>query len=172
MQTQSERAEDLVVKLLKNGEEVQTLDKTALLNTLSLEDGRYELVAQSASNPAMRSHARGFTVVNHVPEMSITFRSADGTDLTRPVKGRLEFFVDTMTSSVPMQKVDLVVTKLDGTPVTKRTTDVVLPNMKLGFRFNSIPDGDYLIFYRGYLPAAGAMRTVESTKIQVKNQNI
>lgn len=170
VKTQAERSENFTIKLMKNGQEVQALH-SSVLNTNGLEDGKYELVAFSESNPAIQSLVRGFTISNTIPTMAIAFQGADGADLTKPLKGRLEFNVQVESSPIMMQKIDFMVTKLDGTPVTKRTTDVVMENMKLGFRFNSIPNGDYLIFFRGYLPAAGKMHTVDSAKIQIKNQN-
>jgi hypothetical protein len=42
-----------------------------------------------------------------------------------------------------------------------------MKNMKLGFRFNSIPNGEYLIFFRGHVLG----QTFESVKIKVLNQN-
>lgn len=179
VRAQSERADDFVMKLMKDGQEIQTLharsnDKgiaSAALNTLSLQDGRYELMAVSAANASVKSLVRGFTVNNGQPHMAITFAAADGVDISQSVKDRIEFDIQTEASPVQMQKIDFMVTKLDGTVVTKRTTEVVLKNMKLGFRFNSIPDGDYLIFYRGHLPMGGKDVVFDSAKVQVKNLN-
>ena len=171
VKTLSLNNEDFSINVSKNGKVIQTLADQDVLNTLNMEDGKYELVATSAANPAIKSLVRGFTISNHKPEMSIDFSAHDNVDLSAPVKGRLEFDINVKSSPVQMQKIEFMVTKLDGTLVTKRTTDVVLDKMLLGFRFNSIPDGEYMIFYRGYLPAEGQMYTVDSQKIKVLNKN-
>lgn len=179
VQTQAERSEDFSVKLMRNGLEVSTLPARevanlrmeSIIDTASLSDGKYELMAVSNTDASVKSLIRGFTVANSMSTMSLSFQAADGVDLNKPVKDRLEFDVIAQSTPVTMQKVDFMVTKLDGTLVTKRTTDVVMGKMKLGFRFNVVPDGDYLIFFRGTLPAGGKVYTVDSNKIQIKNLN-
>lgn len=162
---QANRDMDYVVSLMKDGRTVQTLARDNSINTESLSDGRYELVATSASS-GTKSLVRGFTVLNSAPSATIRFAAVDY-DLNTPVKGRLEFDVVVDAKPVALQKIDFVVTKLDGTAVTKRTSDVVMKNMKLGFRFNSIPNGEYLIFFRGHVKG----QIFESAKIKVLNQN-
>lgn len=162
---EANRSMDYVVSLMKDGRMVQALARDNSINTETLADGRYELVATSAAT-GTKSLVRGFTVLNSAPEAIIKFAAVDY-DLNKPVKGRLEFDVIVDAKPVALQAMDFVVTKLDGTPVTKRTTDVVMKNMKLGFRFNSIPNGEYLIFFRGHVKG----QTFESVKIKVLNQN-
>ena len=170
--TQSTNNDSYAVNILKDGKIHQTITGSKKsLNTLGMEDGKYELVAVSEKDSKVKSMVRGFTVSNTKPQMSLSFQSADRTDLTKPVKGRLEFDVTVESSPIQLQKIDFMVTKLDGTLVTSRTTDVVLNKMSIGFRFNGIPNGDYLIFFRGYLPASGKMNTVDSEKIKITNNN-
>lgn len=175
----SSEADDFSVKVLKGGKEVQKVAarrlskgmNEATLNTMNMENGKYDLVAVSDRNPAVKSFTRGFTVSNTKPDITIAFTAHDNVDLSKPVSGRLEFDVTVDSHPIQLQKIDFMVTKLDGTVVTKRTTEVVLNKMLLGFRFNSIPNGDYLIFFRGYLPASGENYFVDSDKIKVTNKN-
>lgn len=168
MKTLALNAEEVQINVLKNGTTVQTLASDNELNTLQLADGKYELQATSASG--VKSLVRGFTIANSAPTMSLSFALHGEGDLNA-IKGRLEFDVNVSSAPVQMQKIDLLVTKLDGTMVARRTTEVVLNKMLLGFRFNSIPNGEYLLFFRGYLPATGKMNTVESAKVKVFNKN-
>jgi hypothetical protein len=175
--TQSLRSDDVEIKLMKNGAVVETLqsrhvNKTkseTILSTSHLEDGKYELVATSAKD-ASKSVVRGFAVVNSVPSMSITTQMI-GVDASKPISGRPEFNVQVTSAPIMMQKIDFVVTDLYGKQITKRTTDVVLKNMKLGFRTNTLPNGQYYFFFRGYMPANGRVYTSESSKIKVTVAN-
>jgi C1A family cysteine protease len=167
--SQGKTTGDYSYELSKSGKSLQVLQGNSL-DTETLEDGKYELVATSVAHPETKSFVRGFTVSNHEPQMSISFTGHE-VDLSEPVSGRPEFDVKVTSTPIQMQKIDFMVTTLDGKLVTKRTTDVVLNDMILGFRFNSIPDGDYMIFFRGYLPAAGQIFTVDSQKIKVTNKN-
>ena len=177
VQTQSLRADDITVKLMKDGKEVEALQSRHVnsvkaetrFNTAHLTDGKYELLAVSAKD-ASKSVIRGFTVSNTAPTMSLAFQPID-VDMNQPVKGRPEFNVQATSAPIAMQAIDFVVTDLSGKPITKRRTEVVLKNMKLGFRTNSIPNGQYYFFFRGYLPAAGKVYTVESSKIKVTVAN-
>ncbi len=170
---QSASDDQFSVNVLKNGKIIHTLTgENDVLNTLNMEDGKYELMATSSTNPSLKSLVRGFTVSNHKPEITIDFNAHGNVNLGSPVKDRIEFDVNVHSTPIQLQKIDFMVTKLDGTLVAKRTTEVVLNKMLLGFRFNSIPDGEYLIFYRGYLPAGGKLYTVDSEKIKITNKNL
>lgn len=175
--TQSLRADDLTIKLMKDGNVIDTLQSRHVNKTKSetrfetshLDDGKYELIATSAKD-ASKSIVRGFVISNSTPTMSLSMQPID-MDPSKPIKGRHEYNIQASSSPVVMQKVDFVATDLSGRQVTKRTTDVVLKNMKLGFRTNGLPNGEYYFFFRGYLPAGGKMYTVESNKIRVNVQN-
>lgn len=138
------------------------------LNSNELADGKYEIIAESSNS---KSFVRGFTVINHEPQMAISFKPAAGVDLSQPLVGRLEFDIVSSAKPVQMQKIDFIVQKLDGSVAARRTTDMVLEKMKLGFRFNSIPNGKYEIFYRGYIPVKGKMFTVDSEHVKVTTKN-
>ncbi|MFL5785891.1 MAG: C1 family peptidase, partial [Bacteriovoracaceae bacterium] len=173
--TQSLRADDIQIKLMQNGKEVEALQSRHVnttksetrFNTAHLTDGKYELVAVGKNG---KSVVRGFAITNTAPTMSIAFQAID-VDMTKPVTGRPEFNVQVSSSPIMMQKIDFIVTDMSGKQITKRTTDVVLKNMKLGFRTNVLPNGTYNFFFRGYYPAAGKVYTVESAKMKVTTQN-
>lgn len=179
LKTSAVKDEDFSLKLKSENGVLQTLDcnKTDAdicegnLNTTELADGKYEIIAQSSQDASVKSFVRGFTVINHEPKMSISFKGVSGVDLSKPLVGRLEFDIKTSSKPVAMQKIDFIVAKLDGSIAARRTTDMVLDTMKLGFRFNSIPNGKYEIFYRGYIPVNGKMYTVDSEHVQVTTKN-
>jgi len=130
------------------------------LDTTALEDGRYEMIAKTGASNAF-SQVRSFYVVNHAPtNLTINYTGAD-VDLTQPVTGRIEFNIQTTTSSVPFHSITMLV-RQNGKILAQRTTTVILPSMKLGFRTNTLPDGDYELLFRGEMTAAGKTITVDS----------
>ncbi len=137
----------------------------SVLDTTALTDGRYEM-STSIGSTSTFTQVRSFYVVNHLPtNMSIKF-SGDGVDLTKPLKDRIVFNVSTTSSPVPFHNISFQVRK-NGQVVAQRTTDLVLNEMKLGFRTNSLPDGEYDILFHGELPAAGKLYTVDSPVMHV-----
>ena len=144
-------------------------DCISTLDTTQLADGRYEMIAKSGTSNAF-SEVRSFYVVNQVPtNLSIDFSGAD-VDLTQPVKGRIEFNLTTKSSSVPFHSVTLLL-RQNGQVIAQRTTDMVLPSMKVGFRTNTLPNGDYELLFRGELPAAGQVITTDSKSMTLKFKN-
>lgn len=141
------------------------------LNTKTLADGKYELSVQALDNSKLFSTVRSFTVLNSVPVMNVSFVGATGVDLAKPVTGRIEFDITTKSSPVSIQKIDFLVLDSNGKVVSKRTTDVVLPKMKLGFRTNSVPNGKYDILYRATITVGGKTYTQDSNKFRITTSN-
>lgn len=137
------------------------------IDTTNLKDGRYEVYAKSNSK---RSQVREFLVVNHEPQSSISFQ-ATRVDLKKPLKGRVEFDIDVKASPVIPQKVIFYVENEQGKIITKRVTDVVVEQMRLGFRTNSIPNGKYTIYYTAETPFNGQTVTAVSNKEAITIQN-
>ena len=138
------------------------------VDTTTLKDGRYEVYAKSNSK---RSQVREFFVLNHEPQTTISFQGADGVDLSKPQKDRIEFNIDVKATPVLPQKVTFYVEDLKGNVVSKRVTDVVVEQMRLGFRTNTIPNGKYTIYYTAETPFNGKMVTVNSNKETLTTQN-
>ena len=143
----------------------------AKVDTRNLEDGRYELIAKSENSNGF-SEVRSFYSVNHAPQnMSIHFMGAQGFDLSKPQKARIQFDITTQTTSVPFANLTMILQDKAGKVVTSRTTDIVLGSMRLGFRTNTVPNGNYNLFFRGTLPIAGQVLTLDSNVIPVRFQN-
>ncbi len=137
------------------------------IDTANLKDGRYEVYAKSNSK---RSQVREFLVVNHEPQSSISFQ-ATRADLKKPLKGRVEFDIDVKASPVIPQRVIFYVEDEQGKVVTKRVTDVVVEQMRLGFRTNVLANGKYTIYYTAETPFNGQIVTAVSNKEVITTQN-
>lgn len=122
---------------------------TQKLDTTTLRDGRYEIFAQTET---LRSQVKEFFVVNHAPETQVSFVRADGKPFSTPFTGRIEFNIDIKASPVIPQMLTFYVEDMNGKIVAKRTTDLVTEQMKLGFRFNTIPNAQYKIYYVAETP--------------------
>lgn len=138
------------------------------VDTSSLKDGRYEVYAKSNSK---KSQVREFFVVNHEPTSTISFAGTTGVDLSKPQKGRIEFDIDVKASPVIPQKVTFYVEDQTGKVVSKRVTDEVVEQMRLGFRTNTLPNGKYTIYYTAETPFNGKMITAISNKEIMTTQN-
>ena len=145
-----------------------TTSCTQSIDTKNLKDGRYEVYAKSNSKV---SQVREFLVVNHEPSSTISFSGAAGIDLKKPQTGRIEFDIDVKASPVIPQKVTFYVEDESGKVVTKRVTDQVVEQMRLGFRTNAIPNGKYTIYYTAETPFAGNVVTAVSNKEIITTKN-
>lgn len=143
---------------------------TTSLDTTSLPEGRYEIYAQSKLTK-VKSQIREFFVVNKVPTMSINFKAAEGTDLSKPIKDRPEFLVNVKSGSVPLQYVEFRVLDQNGNIVSRKGNEYVLENMKMGWRSATVPNGNYSILFHGEINVGGKLYGVDSpaVKIAVKN---
>lgn len=138
------------------------------IDTTTLKDGRYEVFANSVSSKAQ---VREFYIVNHEPTTTISFVPTGYLDLKKPVSGRIEFDIDVKASPVVPQKVSFIVEDETGKVVSKRVTDEVVEQMRLGFRTNSIPNGKYTIYYKAETPFNGSTVTAFSNKELISVQN-
>jgi C1A family cysteine protease len=141
----------------------------ATLNTTTLPDGRYEMIARTSETNVF-SQVRSFYVVNHVPTNLAISYTGNKISLTKTLTDRVEFAVKTTSSSVPFQSVSIMV-RQNGQIVSQRETDTVLSSMVIGFRTNTVPNGSYDVFFRGVLPAAGKLLTVDSNVATLNFKN-
>jgi C1A family cysteine protease len=144
---------------------------SASIDTATLAEGRYEIYAQSKTSK-VKSQVREFFVLNSVPKMEISFTAAPGVDLGQPVKDRPEFLVTTKSSSVPLQYVEFRVFDSNGKLVSRKGNEYVLEKMQMGWRSNTVPDGNYSILFHGEITFNGKIYSVDSpaVKIVVKNK--
>ncbi len=138
------------------------------IDTMSLKDGRYEIYAKSASN---KSQVREFFILNHEPQTSINFTGASGVDLSKALKGRIEFYVDVKSSPVIPQKVTFMVEDSHGVIVTKKVTDEVVEKMRLGLRTTTLANGLYTFYFIAETPFNGKILKFISNKENVTISN-
>jgi C1A family cysteine protease len=132
--------ESINMTLCENG---SSTNCQSTLDTTKLRDGRYEVYAQHGTD---KSLVNEFFILNHEPQAAVSF-AASQVDLKKPLVGRIEFEIDVKASPVMPAALRFVIEDMKGKIIAQRVTDTVLPQMKLGFRFNTVPNGQYKIYY-------------------------
>jgi C1A family cysteine protease len=143
----------------------------ASIDTTSLKEGRYEVYATSAANPSLRSQTREFFVINSEPKMSLSFVAAPGTDLSQPQNDRPEFNITVKSSPVPIQHLEFRAIDPSGKVVDRKTNDLVLPEMRMGWRTMMVKDGKYTILFHGETTYKGKVYSVDSNSYSVTVKN-
>ena len=142
----------------------------ASFDTTDMVEGKYEIYAISESEPLVKSMIKSFVVINSIPTMTLSFKPS-GFSMEQPLKGRVEFDVTTGSAPVPMQTLEFLVVDSSQRMMARKLYDMVLPAMKLGFRTNSLPDGQYEIFFRASIPSGGKIHTAETPHQKVTFKN-
>jgi C1A family cysteine protease len=151
--------ESINMSLCENG---SSTNCQSTLDTTKLRDGRYEVYAQHGTD---KSLVNEFFVLNHEPQAEIRF-VASKVDLKKALVGRIEFDIDVKASPVMPAALRFVIEDMKGKIVAQRVTDTVLPQMKLGFRFNTVPNGQYKIYYVAETTYQGTLaRSVSNVEI-------
>lgn len=132
------------------------------LDTTNLKDGRYEIYAKT---PSVKSQVRELFVVNHEPRSTISFSGAQGIDLKKAQSGRIEFDISVKADPVMPQKITFYVEDSNGQIINSRVTDEVVEKMRLGFRTNTLSNGQYLIYYSVETPYNGTVVKAMSDKV-------
>jgi hypothetical protein len=138
------------------------------VDTAGLREGRYEIYSDSDS---VKSQTREFFVINSEPKQSFTLTPVKGVDLTNPVKDRIEFLVKADFSPVPPQRLEFRVLDKAGNVVNTKSSDIVLEQMKLGWRTATVPNGQYTILLHGETNYAGKVYAAESNSFLVTVKN-
>ncbi|MES2964257.1 MAG: C1 family peptidase [Bdellovibrionota bacterium] len=136
-------------------------------------DGRYEIdiVALDASGRELgRSQRQSFYVVNRKPVLALGFAAVKGTDLSKPLSGRVEFDLTTKSSSVPMTSVEFHARRVGGDDLV-RTANVVLSKMTLGWKTTAIPNGTYEIWFVGRMTTSSFDERIETVRRTVTVRN-
>jgi C1A family cysteine protease len=144
----------------------------AAFDSTKLADGRYEVrvIATNAHGDQLGTSAKQFFyVVNQKPAMKLSFTGKD-TDLSKPVSDRIEFSIDTQSSSVPMSALEFHFKNSSGKETT-RVANVVLDQMTTGWRTNLVPNGIYEIWFVGRVKSNAMDATVETVHTKVTVQN-
>ncbi len=118
----------------------------------ALPDGRYEILSMamdSTGHMLAQSPTQGFIVANRQPQISLAF-SGKGVDLKSMLKDRVEFSIDTTSTSVPLSSIEFHTLNAAGVETVKRA-NVVISNMSMGWRTNLVPNGHYDIWMVGHV---------------------
>lgn len=138
------------------------------LDTNKLSDGRYELILKADNHASI---TKEIFVINHQPVVAIHFEPTENIDLEKPLSKRIEFNIDIKANPVMPSLLRFIIEDSSGKRIAERTTDVVLPEMKLGFRFNTIPSGKYKIYYQTETPFQGQISLMNSNFLEITTQN-
>lgn len=144
------------------------------LDTTKLPNGKYEVYAsaQWGVGKTTTSEHEQFFVFNGKPKLTIGYKMENGVDLTQPLTDRIVFDLTSSTgeSSVPLSQVALHVVK-DGKEIETKASFLVLPQMTLGWRTNSVADGKYEIWVSGGLTTSSSTVSVETPHLTVTTHN-
>ncbi|MBI3556151.1 MAG: hypothetical protein HY074_07800 [Deltaproteobacteria bacterium] len=137
----------------------------AELDTTTLKQGRYEIVAQSVASPSVKSQVREFYVLNSEPQLSLAM-TPDG-DLSQPINGRPTFQITAKSAFVPMQHVEFRAIDSNGKIAAIKSNDYVLEQMKMGWRTMTVTPGQYTILFHGETKYNGKVYAVDSNSYTV-----
>jgi hypothetical protein len=146
---------------------VNALNCSAHVDTTTLKEGRYQVVVENNSKPALRSQIREFYVINSEPKMKLSFEAAEGTNLNIPIHGRPEFLIHAAFSPIPIQYLEFRVIDQKGKIVSVKGNQFVLEQMKMGWRANGVPKGKYKILFHGETQYLGKVYGVDSNTMSI-----
>lgn len=139
-----------------------------------LADGRYEVQVVSMNDhgtTVARSNRQFFYVANAKPTLSLSYVGTNGTDLDKPLKGRIEVMVTTSASNnLPLSSVTFHYRGPDGVEHT-RDAFVVMDGLTMGWRTNVTPNGNYEIWMTGNMKTNSYNAVVETEHKTVVTQN-
>ncbi|MBC7396932.1 MAG: C1 family peptidase, partial [Bdellovibrionales bacterium] len=140
------------------------------IDTNKVPEGHYQVVAISKASK-MRSQVRHFFVINSVPKLALSFTAAPDTHLDHDLSGRPEFLIKAPSSPVPFQHLEFRAIDASGKIVARKSNDYVIPEMKMGWRTMTVPNGKYKILFHGELNYSGKMYSVDTPGVDVTVKN-
>ncbi len=143
----------------------------AEFETTTWADGTYQIfsTATIAGKSQETSQRQFFYVENTAPKMSLNFEGKD-VNLTQPVKGRIVFNIHAASGAAPLSTLKLIA-KQNGQIVYTRGTNIALPEMTLGWRTVSVPNGEYDVFLTGTQVVNDQTSSVESNHFTITVNN-
>lgn len=144
-----------------------------VIDVSTMADGRYEVevVAQNEQGNILGNSARQFFhIANQKPTLSLAFTGKGSTDLNKPLKGRIEVIVSAKSSTVPMSSIEFHQKDPDGV-VKTRASEVVMDGMTMGWRTNTVPNGNYEIWMTARLKTNQGEEVVETPRRNVVVSN-
>ena len=118
----------------------------------ALPEGRYLIqtnAMDSVGHALGSSPVQGFIVANHQPQITVAF-TGKGIDLKSALTDRIEFDIDTHSTSVPLSGLEFHYKNSKGVETTK-AINVVIPKMSMGWRTNLVPNDSYEIWMVGHV---------------------
>jgi hypothetical protein len=110
-----------------------------------------------------------FYVVNTVPQLSIEMVGV-GFDFSSPVKGRVEFDINSKSTGVLPGTVSFHYKNQNGKEFVTQT-NTILSSMRTGWRTTTIPNGTYEVWVTGHLKSNLVNVSTESTRHRITVQN-
>lgn len=144
-----------------------------MIDVSSMPEGRYEVevTAMNAAGAKLGTSARQFFYIAHQkPELTLSFNGKSGLDMTKPLRARVEFAVLAKSSTVPMSSVEFHFRGPNGV-IKTRATQVVMDGLVMGWRTNTVPNGNYEIWMTGRVKTNSWEQIVETPKLQVTVAN-
>lgn len=102
--------------------------------------------------------------------MKIAFRPAKGIRLDQDFKGRVEFDIEAISSTVPFSSIEFHRRNAEGKEEF-RSASVVPAKLSMGWRTNTIPNGKYEVWYVGHVKTNKSDTVVESERVHVNVKN-
>jgi C1A family cysteine protease len=138
-------------------------------------DGEYTVqgvLMNSGTQPADESDPHYFYIANKTPQLKVDLQpdSSAGTDLSKPVTGRIQFVIDSQSSTVPLSSVTFHYKGPGGVSGSKEAHTVTQP-MTLGWRTNPVPNGEYEVWLTGHLDTNEKQNHVDSEHLKLTVQN-
>ncbi|MFZ9594788.1 MAG: C1 family peptidase [Bdellovibrionia bacterium] len=140
----------------------------AQLDSMSLKEGLYQVFLEHKDQPALHSQHREFYVINHEPQLALSFQPVSESILKKPITERVEFWVQAESSPIPMEFVEFRVFDRSGKLVSAKRNQYVLEKMKLGWRPNGLPPGKFEIQFHGEIHYQGKTYEVDSNRFSVE----
>lgn len=140
---------------------------TAQLKTADLKEGRYQIVLENSSAYSQQSQMREFYVINSEPKLTLSLEPAETTDLNRPIQGKAEFLIHASFSPVPIQSLEVRVLDQDGKIVSVKGNQYILEEMKMAWRADGVPAGNYKILVHGETHYQGKTYSVNSNSFDI-----
>ena len=135
--------------------------------------GKYETEIQALDQSGAvlgQSTRHFFYVSNQRPQIQLSFKGAAGVDLKKPLKDRVEFVINTSSMPVPLTSVEFHQKGPDGV-VKTRASQVVMDGMVMGWRTNTVPNGQYEIWMTAVYKTNLSEDRVETARAKVQVLN-
>ena len=149
----------------------QGLPNSLQLDTTTLKDGDYELFATTqASKSQISSQHVKFSVLNGTATGSLSFKP-QGFDMKQTLTERVVFDVAAPSTPIAFSGLTLHI-KQGAKEVLTKSIDTVLPAMTMGWRTQTVPNGNYEIYFSAYILSGGkTVLSAESEHASVSVRN-